>query len=137
MGLLDRLRRKKLEERPKKMQKTTVTDLEKLCEDDKETYEALQKAMYLDPRKIGMSSAEAAKKAKEFEKQGSTLKTKLWYEAAGKLAVYEGNVSKVKEYFGKCAKLPPNSDYLILKNPEKAVEKAQEYYQRYLIQKGD
>jgi len=106
--------------------------LEKICAGDKESYEALSRTMYLDPRKIGTSSVDVAKKAKEFEKQGNTLKAKIWYEIAGRLAIYEGDVAKVKEYFGKCTKLSPNSAYPILKNPEKAVKKAQEYYQKYL-----
>jgi hypothetical protein len=132
MGILDRLKSKKEKHDNKKKQRTIVTNLEKICGDDKETYEALRGTMYLKPKKIGMLSDEAEKKAKEFEKQGNTLKAKLWYESAGRLAIYEGDVSKVKKYFEKCAKLSPDSSYLILRNPDKAVKRAQEYYQKYL-----
>jgi hypothetical protein len=48
------------------------------------------------------------------------------------LAIYEGDAEKVAEYFGKCEKLLPQKSYPILKNPEKAVAKAQDYYQKYL-----
>jgi len=132
MGLLDRFRRKKETQKDIMKQEIIVSDLEKFCVGDKESYEALQKTMFLDPRKVNTSLADAAKKAKEFEKQGDNLKAKIWYEIAGGLAIYEGDASKVKEYFGKCEKLSPNSAYPILRNPEKAIKKAQEYYQKYL-----
>jgi hypothetical protein len=132
MGLLDKLRRKKAKPKEVIKKDTTVTNLEKICGDDKECYEALRDTMYLDPRKIGTSLVDAAKKAKEFEKQGDTLEAKTWYKTAGGLAICERDVAKVKEYFGKCAKLSQNEDYPILRDPEKAVKKAQEYYQKYL-----
>ena len=132
MGLLDRLRRKKEKQEQGMSQRTKITDLEEICRDDKESYEALRNTMYLDPRKIGTSLVDAAKKAKNFEKQGNTVIAKMWYELAGGLAIYKGDVAKVKEYFGKCAKLSSDSDYPILKNPEQAIKKAQEYYQKYL-----
>ena len=41
----------------------------------------------------------------------------------------------VKENFSKCAKLAPEMKYeTIIEIPEKAVEKAQEYYKKYLEQ---
>jgi len=132
MGLLDKLRRKKGKHEESQKQGTFISDLEKTCADDKESYEALRGIMFLDPRKIDTSLADAMKKAKEFEKQGDTLKAKIWYEVAGGLAIYQGNSVEVKEYFGKCAKLSPTSVYPILRNPEKAIRKAQEYYQKYL-----
>lgn len=132
MGLLDKLRRKKETPMKSVKQEVIITDLEKFCADDKESYEALQNTMFLDPRKLNTLLPDAAKKAKEFEKKRDTLKAKIWYEIAGGLAIYERDASKVKEYFGKCEKLSPNSVYPILKNPEKAIEKAQEYYKKYL-----
>jgi hypothetical protein len=54
------------------------------------------------------------------------------YEIAGGLAIYEGNVEKVVEFYSECERLSPDKKYPILKNPEKAVAKAQEYYQKYL-----
>lgn len=132
MGLLDRFRRKKREQKVLLKEETVITDLEKLCADDKESYEALREVMLLDPRKVETSLADTVKMAGEFEKQGDTLKAKIWYEIAGGLAIYKGDLAKVKEYFGKCQKLSPNSTYPILKNAEKAVKKAQEYYQKYL-----
>jgi hypothetical protein len=132
MGLLDRFRRKQAKQKGIAKQETVISDLERFFADDKESYTALQETMFLDPRKLGTSLADAVKKAKEFEKQGDNLKAKIWYEIAGGLAIYEGDASKVKEYFGKCEKLSPNSAYPILRNPEKAIKKAQEYYKKYL-----
>lgn len=131
MGLLDRLRRKK-EEKTEVESIRQRTELEQLCGDDKETYEALLNTMFLDPRKIGTSMKEAAENARKFEKAKDFVKARTWFEIAGGLAIYEGNVKKVAEFFRECEKLQPETKYPILKNPEKAVAKAQEYYKKYL-----
>jgi len=130
LGLLDRLRKKK-EVQTETEAKETVTELEKLCGDDKETYEALLNTMFLDPRKVGASMKDAVENAKKSEKEKDLLRAKVWYEIAGGLAIYEGNVKKVIECFSECEKLS-NVKYPILKNPEKAVSIAQEYYKKYL-----
>lgn len=131
LGLLDRFRKKKDEkihiETPK-----MVTEFEQFCAEDKETYEALVNAMFLDPRKIGTSMKDAVETARKFEDAGDFVRAKIFFEIAGGLAIYEGNTKKVVEYFSKCEKLSPNTKYLILRNPEKALAKAQEYYKKYL-----
>jgi hypothetical protein len=131
LGLLDRFRKKKKEEIDIEAKKT-ITELEQLCGDDKETYEALHHTMFLDPRKTGTSMKEAAENAEKFEKAKDLVRARTWYEIAGGLAIYEGNVKKVVEFFTECEKILPDIKYTILKNPEKAVEKAQEYYKKYL-----
>jgi len=128
LGLLDRFRRKKKKGSEKARQ---VTELEQLCGDDKEAYEALLNTMYLDPRKIETSMKDAAENAKKFEKEKDFIKANTWYRIAGGLAIYEGNVKKVIEFFGESQKIA-GVEYLILKNPEKAVAMAQEYYKKYL-----
>ena len=133
MGLLDIFRKKKKEKEKANVESTQVmTELEKLCGDDRETYEALLNTMFLDPGKIEASLKEAVKNAKKFEKSKDFLRAKTWYEIAGGLAIYEGNVKKVTEFFSKCKKISPDTKYLILKNPETAVAKAQEYYKKHL-----
>jgi len=135
LGLLDRFRKKKRKkEKPLENVETTksLTELEQLCQDDRETYEALANIMFLDPRKIGVSMKDAAEKARESEKAKDHVGAKTWYRIAGGLAIYERDVAKVKEYFSRCEKISPEAKYLILKNPEKAVAKAQEYYKKYL-----
>ncbi|MBS7636931.1 hypothetical protein KEJ37_06335 [Candidatus Bathyarchaeota archaeon] len=132
MGLLDIFRRKKKEEAKTTVETRRMTELEQLCADDKEAYEALVNVMFLDPRKIGVSMEEAAENAKKFEKEKDFTRARLWYHIAGGLAIYEGNVKKVVEYFGKCEKLSSGTSYPILKNPERAVAKAQEYYKKFL-----
>ena len=134
MGILDRLaRKKKTEEITLEKGEETPTELEKFLANDKETYEALQNTMLLDPRKIEVDMKEAVKNANEFEKQRDTLRARVWYEVAGGLAIYEGDVKKVKEYFSKCAKLSSDTEYPILKNADRAVQKAQEYYKKHLM----
>ncbi|MGQ9531034.1 MAG: hypothetical protein ACUVQW_04255 [Candidatus Bathycorpusculaceae bacterium] len=129
MGILDRFRKKKEEKKTETAK--TITELEEICGDDKETYEALHTTMFLDPRKITTSMKEAAENAKKFEKEKDFVKAKTWYQIAGGLAIYEGNVKKVVEYFSECEKIS-NTKYAILKNPERAVAKAQEYYKKHL-----
>jgi hypothetical protein len=133
VGLLDRLRRKKEEKNVElgTENKEVITELEKLCGDDKETFEALVNVMFLDPKKIETSMKEAVENAKTFEKAKDLLRARIWYEIAGGLAIYEGNIKKVAEYFGECERLS-NMKYPILKDPEKAVTMAQEYYKKYL-----
>ena len=130
LGLLDRFRKK--EKKIDIETKKTITELKQLCGDDKETYEALHHTMFLDPRKTGTSMKEAAENAKKSEKAKDLVRARTWYEIAGSLAIYEGNVKKVVEFFTECEKISPDIKYPILKNPEKAVEKAQEYYKKYL-----
>jgi hypothetical protein len=137
MGFLDRFRKKKAEEtveatRREKGKVEEMSALERICKGDEEIYRALRGTMFLDPRNIGVSMKEAEKNAKDFEKKGDKPKARTWYGTAGGLAIYEGDVKKVKEYFGKCAELSSDNDYPILKIPERAVNKAQEYYQKHL-----
>jgi hypothetical protein len=113
-----------------KVEAAKMTELEQLCGDDRETYDALLPVMFLDPRKIETSMKQAADNAKKHEKGKSVVNARLWYEIAGGLAIYEGNVKKVIEYF-EGAERVTGQEYLILKNPEKAVAKAQEYYKKY------
>jgi hypothetical protein len=131
LGLLDRFRKKE-EKKINVETKKTITDLEQFLGNDKETYEALHDAMFLDPRKPETSMKEAAENAKKSEKEKDFVKARVWYEVAGGLAIYEGNVKKVVEYFSECERISPDIKYTILKNPERAVEKAQEYYKKYL-----
>jgi len=132
LGLLDRFRKKKKEDTINIETKKTITELEQLCGDDKETYEALHHTMFLDPTKTGTSMKEAAENAKKSEKEKDFVKARTWYEIAGGLAIYEGNVKKVVEFFTKCEKISPDTKFSILRNPEKAITKAQEYYKKYL-----
>jgi len=130
LGILDRFRKQKKEEAIEEV-KEIITNLEKLCGDDKEVYESLVNTMFLDPRKIDTSMEEAAKKAEDFEKAKDFMRAMIWYETAGGLAIWKGDVKKVVEFFSKCEKISPNIRYSILKNPEKATAKAKEYYQKY------
>jgi len=135
MGLLDKLfKRKKKEGLIEKEAggKAEKTELETVCADDPEALEALSNVMFLDPRRINVSMEEAAAKAKEFEDAKDVFRAWMWYKIAGGLAIYAGDVAKVKRYFGKCAKLRPESSLKILKIPDRAVKKAQEYYSKYL-----
>jgi len=133
LGVLDKFRKKKKEEKVEvKSTKTIITELEQICGDDKETYEGLLNTMFLDPTKIGISMKEATENAKKSEKEKNLLKARIWYEIAGGLAIYEGNVKKVEEFFSECRKLSSDRKYQILKNPENALSKAQEFYKKYL-----
>ena len=139
MGFLDRFRgkkEKKEETGRKEALKHEPTDLELFCADDPEVYEALAEVMILDPRKVGLTSKEAAEKAKKAEKDDETLAA-FWYRIAGGLAIYEGAPKKVEQYLGKATKLNPRLNFKIMGIADKAVKKAQEYYARYLKEKPE
>lgn len=132
MGRFDRLRRKKKEEtKPggaKPDETKTISLLERISGDDKETYEALLNTLILDPKKVDVSMRDAAETAKKYEKNKDPVRALVMYRLAGGLALYEGNLEKVVEYFTEAQRLQPKEKFPILKVPEKAVEKAQEYY---------
>lgn len=128
MGLFNRKKETTIKVGPTKV----VTDMDKLFGNDSEAIEALSHTMFLDPRKVEIKSKDAAENAKKFEKAKNTLMASTWYEIAGSLAIYEGDTGKVVQYFEKCQELMPISEYTILKNPEKMVIKAQEYYKQML-----
>jgi hypothetical protein len=109
-----------------------MSELEQLAGDDKTSYEALAQVMFLDPRKIEASMKQAVDNAKKAEKDGDIAKAGMWYEVAGGLAIYEGNVKKVVEYYGEAHRVI-GRDYKILASPEKAVALAKEYYKQRLI----
>lgn len=136
MGFLDRFKKKESEKEAKSLESVKLgkspTALEQFAGGDKEVYEALMNSMFLDPTRIDVSMKDAVKNAKKFEKAKDYVRAKAWYEVAGGLAIYEGDTEKVKEFFGKCEKISPEAKYSILKNPEKAVAKAQEYYKEHL-----
>jgi hypothetical protein len=56
----------------------------------------------------------------------------MYYKFAGCIALFHGDVKKVTKYFSKYHRLFPEEPLPILNNPEKAVAKAQEYYQKYM-----
>lgn len=134
MGRFDRLRRKKKADAKAAptapLEPKTVSLLEKICGDDEETYEALRNTLILDPKKVDVSMKDAAEAAKRYEKNKDTIRAVVMYRLAGGLALHEGNVEKVVEYFTEAQRLQPKEKFPILKGPEKAVEKAQEYYKQ-------
>ncbi len=123
----------KRKEKEELVEEVKLTDLEKVCGEDKEVYKALWHTMFLDPRKFGMTIEEAAEEAADLEKKGDIVQANVHYHIAGGLALWKGDTAKVKQYFGKCAELSPEMDYkLVTKIPERAVAKAQEYYREHL-----
>jgi hypothetical protein len=129
-----RFRKEKKEQEMKTGQDgVSVSDLERLCGGDKEVCEALEHTMFYDPRKIPTSLEDAAAKAADFEKAGDEQQARVWYHVAGGLALWKGDAVKVKQYFEKCAALAPELSYKrIVSIPQKAVEKAQEFYKEHL-----
>jgi hypothetical protein len=109
---------------------SNLTTLEQICGSDKETYQALS-YMFLDPRKIDVSTEEAADNAKKAEKEKDPTSARMWYEVAGGLAIYEGDAKRVAEYYGGAERVT-GEKYSIVDHPDKAVAKAQEYYKQYL-----
>ena len=136
MGLLDRFRKKPKSKPTVQVESVRLkTELGILCGDDEETYKALADTMLLTPDKVETSMEEAAEKAKKAEREKDIVGAVMWYKVAGGLAIYEGNVKKVVKYFNEYQKLT-GKECLILKDPEKVVAKAREYYDKYLKSKA-
>jgi hypothetical protein len=132
LGFLFR-RSKKAEVIKMEPESVEATSLDQICGDDREVCKALGHTMFYDPRKVQATLDEAAKKAADYEKKGDDQHARMWYHIAGGLALWKGDAAKVKQYFGKCAKLAPDMDYEpITKVPKKAVAKAQEFYDKFL-----
>jgi hypothetical protein len=129
---LQRFRRRREEKKPDAEHEKKVSELEQLTGNDKETYEALCSTMFLDPRKVETSLKQAADNAEKSEKDGDMARAGMWYEVAGGLAIYEGNVKKVVEHYTDAGRVT-GRQYVILKNPEKAVAVAQEFYKKVLV----
>jgi hypothetical protein len=113
------------------------SELEIICGDDEETYKALEHTMFLDPRKITTSMEDAASNAAKFEKEKNFNRARIWYDIAGGLAIYKGNIADVTKYFRRAKDISEKelnipAEYPILKDPEKAVNKALEYYTKHL-----
>lgn len=116
MGLLKKLfKKEKREEEIRKTEKTE-TELKIFCGEDTEVYEALYTTMLLHPKDLSISMEEAAERGD--------------YVIAGALALWKGDLQKVKEYFGKKAE-QSGKKLKILEIPERAIKKAQEYCAKY------
>jgi len=138
MKVLRRLFKKK-EKKEKKIENATKgemepTELEKICSNSPEIFEALKDTMFLDPRKVDITLEDAITRATKFEKKKDKLRAAVLYKIAGGLAIYKGDVSKVKKCFGKYSKLTGRK-LKILENTDEAVKKATEYYKKYLKEK--
>jgi hypothetical protein len=118
-------------ENPAGQRAELLSELQQLVRDDKETYEALSATMFLNPKNIEFSLKEAVENAKKAKDAGDKARAGMWYAVAGGLSIYEGNVKKVVEYYSEAEKII-GKRYKILKNPEKAVNIAQEYYKKFL-----
>ncbi len=117
----------------KQPEKEAVTDLEIVCGSDRDVCKALWHTMFLDPRKVGTTIEDAARKASKYEKSKDKELARIWYHIAGGLALWKGDTAKVKQYFKQCAKMAPEMDYEhVVEISDRAVEKAQEYYKKYL-----
>lgn len=121
----------KIAEEKAKIAEAAKGELKAICGNEEEIYLALKDTMFLDPEKITETIEEAEVKAEKFEKAGNTQVAKIWYRIAGGLAIFQNDVPKVLKYYTKYQELDPQNPCLILKNPENAVAKAQEYYKKH------
>ena len=110
--------------------KEESVDLKSFCGEDTELLAMLKDNILLNPARTTMEEAE--KKAKELEslETANLISAGMYYKFAGCIALFNGNVKKVKKHFSKYHRLFPEKPIPILNNPEKAVAKAQEYYQK-------
>ena len=108
------------------------SELELICGDDKEVYEALNETLLLNILSLPsreFSMEEALEKAKEKEGSGDLYMAGLEYRMAGQIALFNGDIGRAKEFLGKAQELT-GKRYLILAVLDRAVEKARDYYQK-------
>ena len=133
-------RKRKREEKHVEKTEEVRDRLKELCGDDKELYEDLTRSLYLNQEmarnaiasELGcqkITSEKVMEIAKKYENQ-NPLKARVYYEHAGSLALYEGNIQVVKKAFKKVAELSGREYLGIMKNPEKAIKIAKMYYSK-------
>lgn len=132
MGFFRKRKEKEKKQTPKKVEKQK-SELEILCGNDKKLYEALLYILLLDPRKLGVSMKEAASQAREMQRKGNLSKAAGLYRQAVQLALYEGDAKAVEEFAKKYTKLTQKK-LEVQEIAERAVQKSQEYYEKYLTE---
>jgi len=102
-------------EEPVEKEKAKEINLKDICADDPEAFDALYGNVFFTPWLINLSMDGEAEKGH--------------FMIAGMLAIYAGDVEKVKEYFGKDSELTGRKWKILEPGiAERAVKKAQEYY---------
>lgn len=138
LGIFKKTKKETEEKAEKKVEeKTEKTLLEELCKGDNELYSALSASLLLNPEMTKKSGEMDARveKAQEYEKNKNYLRARIEYQVAGELALYEGKMAQVQKLFKKAAEIDPNYPNrsifeFLVKNAEKAITVAQEYYAR-------
>jgi hypothetical protein len=139
MKILKLFHRRKKEEKEKvEVVVRQPPELKLICGDDDEVYKALEETLLLNilslPSKEfsmeeALERARAREEAARAEKEETEdLRVGLEYRMAGQIALFKGDIEGVKRFFGKAQKLT-GKRYLILAVAERAIEKAQEYYE--------
>jgi hypothetical protein len=138
MGLLDFLRGKKETKKTKEEtpESAETSLLEELCKGDTNLFNALSHTLLLNPQRLVKEGIESqVKQAEESRKNKDLLRARIHYQAAGEIALYEGKLEQMREFFKKCAELEADPEYKKVftyfsrkANAEKALKVAQEYY---------
>ncbi len=137
MGPLGFFRRKKEEKKEEeKPESTEKSLLEELCKGDTELFSVLSHTVLLNPSRLSGERIESyIEKAQESEKKKDFLRARINYQTAGEIALYEGKLKQVQNFFKKCEELESNPEYKKIftyyskkASAEKALKIAQEYY---------
>ena len=114
------------------------TLLDELCGGNKELREALSRALLLNPESVVKEGIEShIEKAEEYEKAQRPTNARIEYQVAGQIALHDGKLPQMQEFFKKAAEIEPDSpykkafQYLSRKeNADKAVAVAKEFYSK-------
>ena len=135
MNFFKHFRRKKDEKDEKELAFSTgakeakkPTELQEICGADKEVYEALYEFLFLEPEKFGKEETadRFIEKAKE---AGNETQAAVNWRIAGGLALYEGDLEKVRLCFSQYQTLT-GKKLKILEIPERVLEYSKKYYER-------
>jgi hypothetical protein len=109
------------------------TLLQEICGQEKEVYEFLRNFLFLNPEMMKTNSDELIERARKEEEAGEKDKAMVSWRIAGGLALYEGNLEKVKLCFSQYERLS-GKDLKISEIAEKVLERAREYYQKRKVE---
>ena len=112
------------------------TLLDELCGGNKELREALSRALLLNPETTVKEGIEShVEKAEEYEKAQRITNARIEYQIAGQIALHDGKLQQMQEFFKKAAEIEPDSPYRKAfeyfgkkENAERAMGVALEFY---------
>ena len=112
--------------------------LDEICGNDVELKQALTMILLLNPQRTGETGGidSHLELAKGYENENDHVRSRVEYQVAGELALYEGKLVQTQKFFQKAADADPHYNHRVFEffskeeNIERAIAAATEYYRR-------